>query len=232
MIEYIISKLSKDERLDNMAKRIQDFREFNSSREETKTSTNSNKNVSNYKKQKAQCKTKSSVNVKKRETISKNNNVKKQTEASRSSNKKQNDRVSEQNESKKDNGVLNFFIILVIFGTIVGCLFSPTFDLTEIIVRSGMNISKEEILNSFDIKKGINVFKINYKGISKSIEELPYIQSANAKLKFPNELKIEYIEREPFALVKYLESYLIMDKYGYILEISREKKFTNLLYII
>ena len=57
---------------------------------------------------------------------------------------------------------------------------------------------------------------------------MPYIQSATVSLELPNELEINYIEREPFALVKYLESYLVMDKYGYILEISREKKFENL----
>ena len=110
----------------------------------------------------------------------------------------------------------------------MGCLFSPTFNLTEITTIDGNNITKEEVLNSFNIARGINVFKVNYKKLEESIEKLPYIQSANAKLEIPNKIKIEYVEREPFALVKYLESYLVMDKYGYILEISREKKFENL----
>ena len=62
----------------------------------------------------------------------------------------------------------------------------------------------------------------------KSISKLPYIREVSAKIELPNKLKIEYEERQPFALIKYLESFLVMDKYGYILEISRENKFSDL----
>ena len=37
-----------------------------------------------------------------------------------------------------------------------------------------------------------------------------------------------YTEREPLALIKYLESYLVMDQYGYFLELTKEKKFEDL----
>lgn len=135
-------------------------------------------------------------------------------------NKKENKNVS--------NKLTIFFIFLIIAGITVGCLFSPAFNLNGFIVKEGINVTKEEILNSFSVTKGTNIFKIDYEDIETSIEELPYIKNARAKFELPNEVKIEFVEREPFALVKYLESYMVMDKFGYILEITRENKFEKL----
>ena len=148
--------------------------------------------------------------------------------SNKKSGSKKNTKKDYQKQKSSNKFIITFFIILVVLGIGVGCLFSPTFNLTKIIVQNGKNITSEEILSSFNVEKGTNVFKINYNNIEKSIETLPYIQSTDAKIKFPNEIQIEYIERTPFALIKYLESYLVMDKYGYILEISREKKNENL----
>lgn len=184
-----------------MAKRIQDFRGFNSSKEEVAAPQKANVRAAT----KAQKKV-----VKTKKNIKKDNKEK-------------------DNSSTKMSKFLTVIcVLLIIVGIAVGCLFSPTFNLANIIVKSGTNITSSEILKSFDVEMETNVFKIDYKNIESSIETLPYIQSADAKLELPNELKIEYIEREPFALVKYLESYLVLDKYGYILEITRDKKFDTL----
>ena len=185
-----------------MAKRIQDFRKFNSSSENT-VSTNNKKNVGAG-------------------PVS----ARKKIRASSAKTNKKEKNIQPKSTTSKFTTV--FLILLIIIGIGVGCLFSPTFNLTQISASDGINVKSEEILNTFNIQKGTNVFKIDYKNIEKSIEKLPYIQSANANLILPSEIKIEYMEREPFALIKYLESYLVMDKYGYILEIIRDKKFENL----
>lgn len=180
---------------DNMAKKMQNFIEFNSSNEKTKEASRVGERSSPAKK--------------------KNQKINKSIKE----NKKQ---------SSSNKFFITFFLILIILGIGVGCLFSPTFNLTKIVVQNGINITSEEILNSFTAQKGTNVFKVNYNNIEKSVEKLPYIQTVEAKIKFPNEIQIKYVERKPFALVKYLESYLVMDKYGYILEITREKRQENL----
>lgn len=181
-----------------MAKRIQDFRNLNFSNEEV---TFTNKKV----------KATSKPKVKKKKEGKQKNYQKKETE-----------------KSGISKGVVIFFTILIVSGVAIGSLLSPTFNLRNIIVEDGVNITRSEILNSFNIEMDINVFKVNYKEIENSIKKLPYIKSVEAKIEFPNEIKIDYIEREPFALVKYLESYMIMDKYGYILEISRQNKYPDL----
>lgn len=192
-----------------MAKRIQDFRSFNSS---NKNATSADNVVEVAPKPK--------VNI--RNEKLRKNYTKTKTE------KKQDKSVDADEKKGVNKAVIAFFVILVITGVGMGCLFSPTFNLRGIIVSDGTNVTRAEILNSFEIEMGINVFKINYKEIKNSVEKLPYIKSAEAKILFPDEIKIDYVERKPFALVKYLESYMVMDKYGYILEITRQNKYQDL----
>lgn len=192
-----------------MAKRIQDFRSFNSS---NKNATSADNVVEVAPKPK--------VNI--RNEKLRKNYTKTKTE------KKQDKSVDADEKKGVNKAVVAFFVILVITGVGIGCLFSPTFNLRGIIVSNGTNVTRAEILNSFEIEMGINVFKINYKEIKNSVEKLPYIKSAEAKILFPDEIKIDYVERKPFALVKYLESYMVMDKYGYILEITRQNKYQDL----
>lgn len=192
-----------------MAKRIQDFRSFNSS---NKNATSADNVVEVAPKPK--------VNI--RNEKLRKNYTKTKTE------KKQDKSVDADEKKSVNKAVIAFFVILVITGVGIGCLFSPTFNLRGIIVSDGTNVTRAEILNSFEIEMGINVFKINYKEIKNSVEKLPYIKSAEAKILFPDEIKIDYVERKPFALVKYLESYMVMDKYGYILEITRQNKYQDL----
>ena len=192
-----------------MAKRIQDFRSFNSS---NKNATSTNNVVEVVQKPK--------LNIKNDKTRKKYANTR--TE------KKQDKSVDAKEKKGVNKAVIAFFVILVITGVGIGCLFSPTFNLRGIIVNDGTNVTRAEILNSFEVEMGINVFKINYKEIKNSVEKLSYIKNAEAKILFPDEIKIDYIERKPFALVKYLESYMVMDKYGYILEITRQNKYQDL----
>lgn len=170
-----------------MAKRIQDFRSFNSS---NKNATSADNVVEVAPKPK--------VNI--RNEKLRKNYTKTKTE------KKQDKSVDADEKKGVNKAVVAFFVILVITGVGIGCLFSPTFNLRGIIVSDGTNVTRAEILNSFEIEMGINVFKINYKEIKNSVEKLPYIKSAEAKILFPDEIKIDYVERKPFALVKYLES--------------------------
>lgn len=118
--------------------------------------------------------------------------------------------------------ILVFFLILTIIGVSVGILFSPAFNLTELVIEDGENVTKEDIANVVNVSYGENILKQNYKMLKNDILSLAYISETKIKLKFPDKIKIEYIEREPYALIKFLDSYYVVDKYGYILEISKE----------
>lgn len=141
--------------------------------------------------------------------------------------------VVSKSKSKKENknsgaSVIIFFFILVIFSLCIGIVFSPSFDVSEVIAQDGVNVGSGEIISVAEIKIGVNILKQKYKTIKSNILSLPYIKDVNIKLIFPDKVEINYTEREPYALIKYLESYVVVDKFGYILEIIKENRFENL----
>lgn len=147
--------------------------------------------------------------------------------------KKSKGSVSASNKKEKKSKIFLPFILitLILIGICIGCMLTPTFNIENIDVQTGVNISKQEIISKLEQIKGINTFKISISNLEKSIEEIPYIQKANIERVLPNELKVTYEERKPYAIVKYLESYVIMDKYGYVLEIKKENDMNDLAII-
>lgn len=139
--------------------------------------------------------------------------------------KNKEDKIEKNNTGLK---FLIFFLFLIIIGLSIGILFSPAFNLNEIIISDGINVKKEEISNIINVKYGENILKQNYKTLKKDVKSLPYIADAKIKIRFPDKLEINYTERKPYAFVKYLESYFVVDKFGYLLEIKKDKENIDL----
>ncbi len=134
-------------------------------------------------------------------------------------------RLSKESEESSHNvlsKVVIFFCILVIIGLCCGILLSPSFNLSELVIKDGVNVTSAEISNTVSVSYGENIFKQDYNGIKKAVMSLPYIESVKISLSLPNKIKISYVERTPYIILKYLESYFILDKHGYLLEIKKE----------
>ncbi len=137
--------------------------------------------------------------------------------------------VSGSKENKNvGTSILIFFLVLVVIGLGIGVVFSPSFDVTEVVVQDGIRVTSGEISNIANVNIGENILKQNYKAIIDNVVSMPYIKDARVKLLFPDKIEIIYTEREPYALIKYLESYVVVDKFGYILEIKKENDLNNL----
>lgn len=123
---------------------------------------------------------------------------------------------------------LIFVFVMILIGLAAGCLFSPVFNIVEVRTNDGVNVTSGEILEKANVPIGENIFRIGDRKILSSIESLPYVKSAKIYRAFPDTIVLKYEERKPYAIVKYLESYAIVDKYGYVLEIQKENTFSNL----
>lgn len=146
------------------------------------------------------------------------------------------DNTSRQSVSKVgagNNGIKIgiFFLVLVIIGACVGCMFTPIFNINTINVLDGEYVSKESILNRLDDVNGQNIWRVNISSFEKSIKEIPYIRSVEIERVLPDTLNVFFKEREPYALVKHMESFVVMDKYGYVLEIKKENDLPDLAII-
>ena len=147
--------------------------------------------------------------------------------------KKSKGSVSASNKKEKRANVFLPFVLitLILIGICIGCMLTPTFNIDEIKVQTGINVGKEEILSKIEYVKGINTLKINSRKLEKSIEEIPYIRKAEIKRELPDCLNVTYEERKPYAIIKYLESFVIMDKFGYVLDIKKENDMQDLTII-
>lgn len=128
----------------------------------------------------------------------------------------------QKEEKKTSTKVLTFFLILITIGILMGILCSPAFNLTDLIVEKGENVTKQDIANSVNVNYGENILKQNYKILKQDVLALPYISDVNIKIRFPDKIKIEYTEREQYAYIKFLDSYYVVDKYGNLLEILKD----------
>ena len=130
-----------------------------------------------------------------------------------------------KNPAKK---LLLFFMILVVIGVCIGIIFSPVFNLTEVIIEEGINVSSTEISSAIPVNMGENILRQNYGEIKNAVLALSYIKEAKVKAVFPNKIVIAYEERKPYMILKYLESFFVVDQYGYLLEIKKENDMPEL----
>ena len=121
-----------------------------------------------------------------------------------------------------------FILLLVLVGVTTGCLFSPAFNITDVKTVEGVNVSGNQVLNAANIQKGVNIFRINDTKVINQIEKIPYIKSAKIYRSFPSTIILKYEERVPYAIVKYLESFAVVDKFSYVLEIKQENDLKDL----
>ncbi len=209
--------------------KISDFRTLNLSEEKT---TPTKKNVGAVSKRKKSAKRKvtvSNAKPKRKVTVS---NAKPKTKVK--SPVSQGKKEVKKDATKSTNhgiGLAIFFLVLILAGAFIGCLFTPTFDISIITIQNGDRVSKLEISSKLDGIIGENILKINTKKLEENIEKIPYVRTAEVKRVFPNEISVTFNEREPYALIKYLESYVVMDKYLYVLEIKKENDMEDLAII-
>ncbi len=131
----------------------------------------------------------------------------------------------EDRRQKATNGgvkILIFFLLLTVIGLSVGILFSPAFNLTALVIEDGVNVTKADISNAVNVNYGENILKQNYKMLKSEVLSLPYVNDVSIRIRFPDKIKIEYTERNPYSLIKFLDSYYVVDKYGYLLEIIKD----------
>lgn len=156
----------------------------------------------------------------------KSNNNKKNVKATGNKRKKS----SRKNKRKKNNKIIMsvMYSIFLIFIVIIFILITPIFNITMIEVDGNSKVSKETIISLSELKVGDNIFRFNKNTILK-IKENSYIDSVKIKRSLPGIVKISVKEREIKYQLKVINSYIYVDKNGYILEISSEKKNVPIL---
>ncbi|NLO20526.1 MAG: FtsQ-type POTRA domain-containing protein [Syntrophomonadaceae bacterium] len=109
------------------------------------------------------------------------------------------------------------YIAILVFIALVCVLFflySSFFYIDKITVTGTEKVSESEVLHLSDIKQGTNIFKVNNRLSSRSIEIHPLIKSAQVIRHLPREISITVVEREQWAVMPYNDNFLILDPEG------------------
>lgn len=127
-------------------------------------------------------------------------------------------------KKKINKKVIGFFSIIILIAIIVVlALTAPIFNITDITVNGNNQVSTNMIINLSGLRKGENIFKFN-STVEQKIKENTYIESVNIKRKLPGTVIISVKERTVKYQINLINSYVYIDKNGYILENSSEKK--------
>ena len=116
-----------------------------------------------------------------------------------------------------------FIITILILVAIILAMFSPLFNIKNIIINGNSKISTNEIISLSQIELEENMFKVNSTKVIKQIKENAYISTVKITRNIPSTITITIEERIPAYLIECNGNYAYVDKQGYILEISQEK---------
>ena len=125
-------------------------------------------------------------------------------------------------EYKKKTGIASKVIITIflIIIAMVLVFISGAFDINEVIVEGNNAISSEQIISFSEIQLGTNVFAISKKDIKNKIKENSYVEDVQTKRILPNKIKLIIDERKIEYALQLANSYVYINRQGYIIEIS------------
>lgn len=133
-------------------------------------------------------------------------------------------RKKTKKKKKINKKLVGFFSILIIIGVIIAlALTAPIFNITDIEVYGNNQITSNTIISLSRLKKGENIFKFN-NSVQERIKENSYIDSVKISRKLPGKVAITVEERKIKYQTNLINSYVYIDKNGYILENSSERK--------
>ena len=176
-------------------------------------------------------KPKEKVRVEKKATRTKNNSstkVNKNVNTHRNNTKIKKDKTNEniiKIKNRKVKLTISIVLLFILIGGTIYYLTTPKFNITDIVVYGNSKNSVETYISLSKLNlNSTNIFAFTKKGVINNIKENAYVEDAQIKRKLPSTVEIYVTERTEAYQAKYLDKYLYIDKQGYMLQISDEKK--------
>lgn len=137
-------------------------------------------------------------------------------------------------KNKKYKKLINFLkaiaFIAAFFGILILVGLSPAFDIDKIFAGDTFRYNSDALIEASGLTTGVNGFKglgpdtknllaLRYSGAeSRMLNKLPYLKEAVVKYILPDTIRISVLERTPMCLVKYYDTYAVVDREGYAMD--------------
>ena len=119
--------------------------------------------------------------------------------------------------------VLILLIILLFVVLYIAAAYSPVFIVKNIEVSNNTRLTSEKIIELSRIEQDSNIFRLNKSSIISSLKTNAYIETASIDYKLPTTVKIVVTERKPLFIIQIADSFVYVDRQGYMLEVSTER---------
>lgn len=107
---------------------------------------------------------------------------------------------------------MGLFVLLL---AVYAVLQSPLFDLRAIELVGADRVSPDDILRTGELEIGANLFSINLRELSQSLERIPLIEQVRLRRQFPGTLVVTVAERRPIAYLSTEGGIWAVDANGY-----------------
>ncbi len=133
-----------------------------------------------------------------------------------------NQNLKQEKKDSRNHVIKTIFMLVLFLVAIVLVCMSGAFNVSEIIVEGNDAISKEQMISFSGIEKGTNLFAISKENVVSKMKENPYIDSVEIRRCLPNKIKLVVKERKIEYALPLANSYVYVNREGYVLRISNE----------
>lgn len=117
-----------------------------------------------------------------------------------------------------------FFSFLALIAVLIVMFFTPLFNIKDVEIVGNGRISNEEITSAVGEIAGKNLFSYRKGKIRNRLYKLSYVDKVAVRKKaFPPTITIDIKECVPAFQTEYAGSFVVVDKYGKVLEQAPEK---------
>lgn len=157
--------------------------------------------------------------------------------------KKRESLIKKERKKQKNKKIIKrLFSIVFLAVLLVGIALSPLFYINSIEVYGNKHYNNIEVINASRIVLGANWFRelaynADIKGMltfrstnseENILERCSYVKDIVVRMVYPGKVKITITEREPVAVVPYINTSLIIDNEGFVVDAGDEKHWENL----
>lgn len=104
----------------------------------------------------------------------------------------------------------------------------PYFELEEIHVNGNNKLSYGNILASGDVKLGLNCLDMNVSEVEEKLSANPWIESTIVRREFPNQLRIDVVEKVPMFWLRQGEGLYFADATGTVIAPMHPGEYSSL----
>ncbi|AKL95623.1 cell division septal protein [Clostridium aceticum] len=124
-----------------------------------------------------------------------------------------------------------FFIIVFFLWGVYFLLQSDLLNLKKVEIRGNNILTVEEITSAGQLSINRNIFQYKLADIEKNIQSHPLIKEVTLQRKLPSSIVIELKERDKYAIIPYMGSYIYIDQDKVVLQVSESYLAEDLILI-